>query len=90
MANYAKVSEVSVGTPATYSIGSDRYATEIVKVTYYKTGKLAGFVKTVEVKSGSVFRPYQLSDRISWRKAPEQWWGTLFVGFAEDYRDPSF
>lgn len=93
MATYAKVEEVAVGTPATYFIGSDRYATQVTTVTYYKSGNLKGLVKSIEA-AGLTFRPYLITsrgeDNISWQQAPRQWWGVLGLGYADDYRDPHF
>ena len=39
------------GTPATVHSGSDSYPYEVVSATYFKSGKKAGLVKTVELRS---------------------------------------
>jgi len=94
MATYAKVTEVQVGTPATYNIGSDCYATAIASVTYYKSGDLKGFVKSVTDERGNTYRPYAVTrfgePTIDWRKSAQQWWGTLTLGFAVTRLDPHF
>lgn len=41
------VEDVTVGMPATITVGSDRYAARIVEVERYKTGAKAGQVKAV-------------------------------------------
>lgn len=41
---------VLIGSPATYSIGSDCYAEEVVAVETFKTGKRAGLPKIITVR----------------------------------------
>lgn len=90
MATYATVNEAYVGMPATFAIGSDRYATEITAVFYFKSGAMAGQVKAVEAGRFNVF-----TLRTTGRKAGRLIskggnHGTLLLGVAEDYRDPHF
>jgi hypothetical protein len=41
---------IEIGTPATYYIGSDCYAEEVVEVQTFKTGKRAGEPKVITVR----------------------------------------
>ena len=89
-----KGEEADRGTPATYAVGSDRYAGEIVKVEHYKSGANQNRVRVITfqftTKGG-------LNGRIeTFRKNKHGYWkatgstATLHIGYAEDYRDPHF
>ena len=71
--------DLLVGLPATIHIGSDRYAAKVVRVT----------AKTIVVSrhegdtDGQVFR----FTKRGWQAGRSY---RLTVGYAEDYRDPSF
>jgi len=83
----------AVGMPATFGIGSDSYGLEITGITYYKTGAKAGQVK--EIMAG---KPDEVSEtffvtksgRIQKRSLYSGFYGSLTIGFARDYWDPSF
>lgn len=62
-----------VGLPATFSVGSDRYATKVVKTTPC----------TITVEGGQTYR----FTKYGWTSGRSY---HLAVGYAEDYRDPSF
>ena len=83
-------SEICEGQPATYFIGSDSYAQTVDKVTRFKSGARAGQIREIE-SGGDRFRPrhgrFRLVDRFDGRTLD---YGQLVVGFAKDYRDPSF
>ena len=46
--------EIEIGTPATYSVGSDCYAEEVVEVQTFKTGAKAGLPKVITVRRVNV------------------------------------
>jgi hypothetical protein len=74
-----------VGMPATFGIGSDAYAEEVTSWTYFKSGVKAGLVRTVTTNGGV----YTI--RKDGRLRPDgSDYGSLIVGYARDYRDPSF
>ena len=86
----ALVENVEVGTPATYYIGSDRYATEVLDVVYYKSGQREGFVKEI-ICGARTFRPYLDSrGEVVWQPNAKTWYAGVVLGYAEDYRDPHF
>jgi hypothetical protein len=81
-----KVVIPTVGMPATYCIGSDRYAGSIVMVSH--NARLVGYSDkgSTEVNSFSLRnngRFYPVGSKIGQG-------GSLRLGTAEDYRDPSF
>lgn len=71
--NDSRKMDLLVGLPATISIGSDRYAAKVVRVT----------ARTIVVSHGQVFR----FTKRGWQAGRSY---RLAVGYAEDYRDPSF
>lgn len=74
------------GMPATFYIGSDSYAETVDIVTRFKSGKKAGQVKSIITERG---REYVVkSNGIATRR--EYTSGRFVVGYARDYRDPSF
>jgi len=82
--------EIREGQPATYFIGSDSYACSVDKVSRFKSGARAGQIREIEAGSNK-FRlrhgRYRLVDEFDGRTLN---FGQLVVGFAKDYRDPSF
>ena len=84
---------IQVGMPATFYIGTDRWATEVAEVVRFKTGPLAGKVKWVK---DSVGRRFLRTKTPQGPKFVARWngqvaYGTeLIVGYAETVLDPSF
>jgi hypothetical protein len=79
-----------VGMPATFGIGTDRYATEVIGVYRFKSGAKAGQVKAVEVQFFGMFT-LRTTGRKAGRLIREGGsHGSLRLGVAEDYRDPHF
>lgn len=82
------------GTPATYAIGTDRYAGKVVNVKRFKTGKRAGRVSVItfqHISQGGLngkLREARL-DKRNYLVATGSG-GAIHLGYAEDYRDPSF
>jgi hypothetical protein len=71
---------------ATYYIGSDSYAKEVESVEFYQSGARRGEVKAITTKKG-----YRFTLRKDGRLRPEGGEsGSLVIGVARDYRDPSF
>ena len=91
---------IQVGDPATHRVGSDRYASVVTEVEYFKSGKRAGQVKAVTARwagrdfGGERFLATEGRDgeiRFAKRSGNRiAWWNTLTIGEAIDYRDPSF
>jgi len=82
--------EAKCGMPATYAIGSDSYATEVTAVYRFASGERKGQVRAVEAGSYGLF-----TLRIKGRKAGRLIrqggdHGTLRLGEAISYWDPSF
>lgn len=76
---------MGVGVPATYNIGSDSYAVRVESIIRFKTGKQQGRVKAV-IADGDLF-----TLRKDGRLRPDgSDHGSLVIGIAVDYRDPSF
>lgn len=70
---------------ATFNIGSDKYAEEVESVETYQSGAKRGEVKAITTTGGR----YTL--RKDGRLRPEGCEsGSLVIGVATDYRDPSF
>lgn len=82
------IESVEVGTPATFKIGGDRYATEVTAVERFKTGARAGQVKAVEAGTHR-FTP-KTTKRGETYLVGQGGSGALWLGFAENYRDPHF
>lgn len=88
--------DITVGDPATYCIGSDHYGVEVLRVDRFKSGKRKGMVKEIAVSGhGSrIFRSHVNSRGeivyLLVSDGRKQWYGQLVVGYARDYRDPSF
>lgn len=76
-ANHPDAYKLLVGVPATYSIGSDRYVTKIIAAT--------PSLHTITIEGGQVFRWNKKHGRYMAGKS-----NRLTIGYAEDYRDPSF
>ena len=76
-----------VGMPATYCIGSDRWAGSIVSVS--KSGRTLGFS---DRRDGAMIETFSLRQNGRFYRVgcPMGQSGTLRLGVAEDYRDPSF
>jgi hypothetical protein len=45
---------VQVGMPATFSVGTDSYGTEVAEVVRFKSGARAGLIKYITVKSQTI------------------------------------
>jgi hypothetical protein len=71
-----------VGTPATYHIGSDRYAAEVIQV------RREGREITVQTVAGN--RTFTYRTKTGYYKLKGSDYGFLTLGVAEDYRDPNF
>lgn len=86
-----KTANPSVGDPATFGIGSDSYAYEVVEVIRFKGGKQAGQVKAVKASyEGREAEEFFKTKRGFQKKFGDHYNGKLVVGYARDYRDPSF
>lgn len=74
----------TVGMPATYCIGSDRYAGQIVQVA----GRTIGF----QEEGATRVEVFSLRKNGRWYKTgfPVGKGGSLRLGVAENYQDPSF
>ncbi len=71
---------------ATFNIGSDSYAEEVESVETYQSGAKRGEVKAITTKRG-----VRHTLRKDGRLRPEgREYGSLIIGLARDYRDPSF
>ena len=71
---------------ATFNIGSDSYAEEVESVETFQSGAKRGEVKAITTKDG-----VRYTLRKDGRLCPEGCeYGSLIVGIARDYRDPSF
>lgn len=88
---------IEEGTPATMSVGSDRYAMVVTAVT--KSGKTITIAHAEQDEFGSWVVDTKRKERIKVResKTPGQWRTIgssyrkpVFFGRAENYRDPSF
>lgn len=77
--------DTRVGTPATYAIGSDRYAGEVVSVR--KNGQEIWFRSKGSSGEGEPFTYRGVSGCYVSKGSS---YGVLLIGTAEDYRDPSF
>jgi hypothetical protein len=71
------------GTPATYRIGSDRYAMKVVRVARNGQEVWAAW-------EGGEERPFTYRRKTGQYVAKGAECGHLHIGHAEDYRDPSF
>lgn len=89
MATYATPNEAYVGMPATFAIGTDRYATQVVAIEYFKSGNRAGQVKAIHTPN-YVFTLRTVGKRAGRLILEGGTNGTLLLGVAEDYRDPHF
>ena len=82
------------GMPATYSIGADKYAGTIVDFTpSYKTVWFEfGYDKTrgAQRANPQEGRKFTLRESGVYREVGSKHSGSLFLGVAEDYLDPSF
>lgn len=85
----------AVGMPASFGIGGDSYAMEIVGVEYFKTGAKAGQIKSVlaaasgdrEAERFTMTKSGRLQKRAEYES---YFYGSLTVGYALEQRDPSF
>lgn len=75
--------EAKVGMPATMSIGSDSYATEVTAVYRFASGSRKGLVRAVETKKGL----FTLRDNGRLIMGKHYY---LSLGVAIDYWDPHF
>lgn len=88
------IENAEIGTPATYAIGTDRYAGKVVNVKRYKTGKRIGQVSVItfqHISQGGLngkLREARLDKRNYLVATGSS--GVIHLGYAEDYRDPSF
>jgi hypothetical protein len=75
--------EIQVGTPATFCIGSDKYATFVKEVNLDKSGKInyIRLARHSEIK-------FKLGSKGSWLEVGG--YARALVGVATDYLDPSF
>lgn len=83
-----------VGDLATFYVGSDSYAYIILEVTYFQYGKRAGQVKTATGRSESVTTTWAMRENglraIGGSAGSQYYYGSVGIGYAKDYRDPSF
>jgi streptogramin lyase len=82
--------EAFVGMPATFAIGSDAYATEITAVYRYTTGTRKGQVKAVDAGRYGYFTLRTTGHKAGYLVRQGGNSGTLRLGVAESYWDPSF
>lgn len=89
-----KAENAEQGTPATYCIGSDRYAGQVARVQRFKSGDREGQVRVITFQftgngglSGRLY-DFRRDNRGYWRGVGGS--GGLIIGIAEDYRDPHF
>ena len=61
--------DIEIGSPATYYVGSDCYAEQVVAVETFKTGKRAGLPKVVIVRRVKVNWEYGQNYGVSDQKA---------------------
>jgi hypothetical protein len=84
----------AVGMPATFGIGSDSYAMTVVAIEYFKTGARAGQVKAVfAADEGRTPERFVMTKQGRLQKRDQyesRFYGSLSIGYARDYRDPSF
>jgi len=80
------------GMPATFYIGSDSYAMTVLWVTYFMSGARAGQVREVmaQTENGAPERFVMTKFGKFAKKDPSGNYGSLVIGYARDYRDPSF
>jgi hypothetical protein len=81
----------AIGMPATFYIGSDCYAYEVVSIEYFKSGKKAGQPKSIVAKRDNGIETFVYSKRgfQQYYQYGENY-GSFRVGKAVEYRDPSF
>jgi hypothetical protein len=94
-----EVESAEFGMPATYSIGSDSYAYMVVGVQRFKSGARQGKVRAIYAQDAKYVDGVLVSqegpierfivNKFGYVKR-EGMYGTLFVGYARDYRDPGF
>jgi len=89
MSNYLNPNEATVGMPATYCIGSDRYATAVTEIFHFKTGAKAGQVKAI-LAGTRMFTLRTKGRKAGYLVREGGDYGVLHLGWAEDYRDPHF
>lgn len=84
----------AIGMPASYGIGSDSYAMTVVAIDYFKTGAKAGAVKAIyaahedhEAEKFTLTKSGRFQKRAQYES---YFYGSLTVGDAIEYRDPSF
>lgn len=80
------------GMPATFYIGTDSYAMKVVWVTYFMSGARAGQVREVmaQIENRAPERFVMTKAGRLAKKDPSGNYGSLVIGYARDYRDPSF
>jgi hypothetical protein len=83
--------EINVGDPATFYVGSDSYGCTVTDVVRFKSGARKGQIKELQAGRFGRFRSkngyYLQVDQYDGRT---KWYAKLVVGFQRDYRDPSF
>ena len=79
--------EIQIGTPATFCIGSDKYATEISSIEYYKSGDKKGSIRYLELARGGGIKFSQDSKGYWVQKSG---YARARIGEAIDYLDPHF
>jgi hypothetical protein len=90
-----KAEEAEQGTPATYAVGTDRYAGRVAKVARFKSGKNEGKVSVITFQFADTtgglsgrLNDFRQNNRGYWKAVNSS--ATLHIGYAEDYRDPHF
>lgn len=89
--------EIHAGAVATYYCGSDSYATTVTNVVRFQSGARKGQIKEIYIEGRSAaesFRPTENRDGstsyLGVREGKKWQHMQLVVGYARDYRDPSF
>lgn len=86
-----KIVKIEVGMPATYSVGSDSYATTVTAIEYFKTGERKGQIKSVSIEGKKeTFKPYKTCYGLKFSESKRVWWASVKLGYARDYLDPHF
>jgi hypothetical protein len=86
-----KIVKIEIGMPATYSVGTDSYATKVTAIEYFKTGERKGQIKSVSIEGQKeTFKPYMNSYGVKFSESKKIWWAVVKLGYGYDYQDPHF
>lgn len=83
--------KIEIGMPATFYCGTDRYATKVTAIEYFKTGDRKGQIKSISVEGQKeTFKPYATTYGFKFSESKKVWWAHVGLGYAYDFRDPHF